>query len=147
MSFVSTSFVNFCLFIILKFSFHTHRKRKCNTLEFWFFFFVSSDTIFFCFLFSCHMMKHGKNGVASMFCGYFLFNRGDWFTIDAIVRRSQRSKHVTTFLDLSFAFIHSVAGFVLPFCFAFARLITIFTVLLVSVDFKTFARHGRFPSP
>lgn len=37
--------------------------------------------------------------------------------------------------------------FCFAFCFAFARLITIFTVLLVSVDFKTFARHGRFPSP
>lgn len=108
-------------------------------------FFVSSDTIFS--VFSCHMMKHGKNGVASMlFCGYFLLIE----EIDLLLMLGAEEPEIQTrynFSRLVLCLYTQCCRFCFAFCFAFARLITIFTVLLVSVDFKTFARHGRFPSP
>lgn len=144
MSFVSTSFVNFCLFIILKFSFHTHRKRKCNTLEFWFFFFVSSDTIF---LFPVTWWSMGKMElpVCCFVVTFFLIEE-----IDLLLMLGAEEPEIQTrynFSRLVLCLYTQCCRFCFAFCFAFAHLITIFTVLLVSVDFKTFARHGRFPSP
>lgn len=110
-------------------------------------FFVSSDTIFFCFLFPVTWWSMGKMElpVCCFVVTFFLIEE-----IDLLLMLGAEEPEIQTrynFSRLVLCLYTQCCRFCFAFCFAFARLITIFTVLLVSVDFKTFARHGRFPSP
>lgn len=146
---VSTSFVN--LFNLKFHSTLAYSREKCNTWVM-----ISSSSFSFCFTRKCLASRFvawwsaaGYRAMGKWSCQCFVVSIEERFIhyFDLVfLRRSQWSKHFCPFSRLVFAFIHSVAVF---FCFfvSSSRLITIFTVLLVLVDFCFKTRspsHVRF---